>query len=592
MHFVKRTGLLVLAAVLLLTLTACGGSGQQRFDPEALTPAEQAASAAVAEQEFPAGWELKEVDVLQAEDLAAAIGGDVDLSAWDVSDASYAVILRAGEKADNGTDADESSASPADDAGSAVPEAAQTAGLATVVMLVDDEFDVVYCSSTFYNYDFGDERGDPDADADADGFDVQAARYDLVKAELEVEKYAAEHAEAVQAFQEAMAPGLDADPDYARTADYLVIAQTMDAAGYTDLVETAWCLRLRLDILEAAENGGSGLTRAEAVAAADTQVSLERQRWTLLGEWAEVERERAQLEEDRTADIAGFEAKAAEMQAADPDYLDSEDYLKLCLSSDEFTRYDTCLRQIELYRSTVETLDSARELSDRDEMDLVCALKNDQNQVDSDYINARRTYAQCLLDQEQFETEHQTELAAYDEALAAARERAGDDYASDMDFIKADVQYGGLVRQREAHSSAVAAAKADAEQILADGEAGAAEIRQKYADRMAKAAEEQAQQALVDYARGLEVTVGEYEAEPGQWCRLPQAYLDDQNDDLPCHVSHSHSGGSSHSGSTSGGTGSGGYDMPRDGESFSDYVKRVDPDLYESMQDSYNDAVG
>ena len=579
MHFAKRTGLLVLAAVLLLTLTACGGTAQRRFDPEALTPAEQVASAAVAEQKFPAGWELKEVDVLQTEDLAAAIGSNVDLSAWDVSDAAYAVILRAGEKADEAEDDDETSAANA-----------QTAGLATVVMLVDDEFDVVYCSGKFYNYDFGDERGD--ADADADGFDVQAARYDLVKAELKVEEYAAEHAETVQAFQQAVAPGLDTDPDYARTADYLVTAQAMNATDYTDLVEVAWCLQLRLDILEAAENGSSGLTRAEAVTAADTQVSLEQQRWTLLGEWAKVEQERAQLEADRTADIAGFEAKAAEMQAADPDYLDSEDYLKLCLSSDEFNRYDTCLRQIELYRSTVETLDNARELSDRDEMDLVCALKNDQNQVDSDYINARKTYAQCLLNQEQFEAEHQTELAAYDEALAAARERAGDDYATDMDFIKADVQYGGLIRQREAHSSAVAAAKADAEQILADGEAGAAELRQKYADRMAKTAEEQAQQALVDYARNLKVTVGEYEAEPGQWCRLPQAYLDDQNDDLPYHVSHSHSSGSSHSGSSSGGTGSGGYDMPRDGESFSDYVKRVDPDLYESMQDIYNDAVG
>lgn len=30
--------------------------------------------------------------------------------------------------------------------------------------------------------------------------------------------------------------------------------------------------------------------------------------------------------------------------------------------------------------------------------------------------------------------------------------------------------------------------------------------------------------------------------------------------------------------------------MPRDGESFSDYVKRVDPDLYDTMTDIYNDA--
>lgn len=31
------------------------------------------------------------------------------------------------------------------------------------------------------------------------------------------------------------------------------------------------------------------------------------------------------------------------------------------------------------------------------------------------------------------------------------------------------------------------------------------------------------------------------------------------------------------------GSGSGGYDMPKEGESFSEYVERVDPDLYDSL---------
>ena len=30
--------------------------------------------------------------------------------------------------------------------------------------------------------------------------------------------------------------------------------------------------------------------------------------------------------------------------------------------------------------------------------------------------------------------------------------------------------------------------------------------------------------------------------------------------------------------------------MPKSGESFSDYVKRVDPDLYNSMSDQYEAA--
>ncbi len=39
--------------------------------------------------------------------------------------------------------------------------------------------------------------------------------------------------------------------------------------------------------------------------------------------------------------------------------------------------------------------------------------------------------------------------------------------------------------------------------------------------------------------------------------------------------------------------GQGGYEMPNGSDdSFADYVQRVDPDLYNAMQDRYNEAVG
>lgn len=49
--------------------------------------------------------------------------------------------------------------------------------------------------------------------------------------------------------------------------------------------------------------------------------------------------------------------------------------------------------------------------------------------------------------------------------------------------------------------------------------------------------------------------------------------------------------GDSYSGSSykSNGTGEGGYEMPNEGDkSFADYVKRVDPDLYDNMNDAYD----
>ena len=55
--------------------------------------------------------------------------------------------------------------------------------------------------------------------------------------------------------------------------------------------------------------------------------------------------------------------------------------------------------------------------------------------------------------------------------------------------------------------------------------------------------------------------------------------------------SGSSSGKSSSDSSGSSGSTRNGYDMPKEGESFSDYVKRVDPDLYSDIQTKYNTAI-
>ena len=54
--------------------------------------------------------------------------------------------------------------------------------------------------------------------------------------------------------------------------------------------------------------------------------------------------------------------------------------------------------------------------------------------------------------------------------------------------------------------------------------------------------------------------------------------------------SSGNSSGKSSASSASTDTQGNGYDMPRVGETFSDYVKRVDPQLYSDMTDIYNAA--
>ena len=110
----------------------------------------------------------------------------------------------------------------------------------------------------------------------------------------------------------------------------------------------------------------------------------------------------------------------------------------------------------------------------------------------------------------------------------------------------------------------------------------------------------QEKEAFFEYACGVTADVTEYEAAKGQWGSIHPDYTAYQNQHLDYYTpsssssysgKSSYSSGSSYSGSSSSGTGAGGYDMPKDGESLSDYIQRVDPDLYDSMTDIYNDAV-
>ena len=165
-----------------------------------------------------------------------------------------------------------------------------------------------------------------------------------------------------------------------------------------------------------------------------------------------------------------------------------------------------------------------------------------------------------------------------------------------MDFIKADVQYGELIKQRDAHANAVDESKKAADEVKTEGEAAAAKLEEAYAEAKQAAAVKQAQANLLAYCTELNVTTGEYDAAADQWGRLPQEYLDYQNPLLSYYtppVSNSSGSGGSGSNKNSSGSssnkGAGGYDMPNENdESFSDYVKRVDPDLYNSMKDIYD----
>lgn len=74
-------------------------------------------------------------------------------------------------------------------------------------------------------------------------------------------------------------------------------------------------------------------------------------------------------------------------------------------------------------------------------------------------------------------------------------------------------------------------------------------------------------------------------------CLNCNAYIDE--DAMYCMDCIESSYSNKSSGSSTNSSGANGYDMPNEeDESFSDYIKRVDPELYDDLQDAYNDATG
>lgn len=579
----KLLAVLACALIFVLALSACG----QKFNSEELTASEQAAKAVVESIKFSSGEELKEVSVLQADDIAAALGNEVDISGWDISEARFAVILRTGSKTASADSTSESTDN------SAVSDS--TPKTRTAVALVGADNKVLYCSytrssvsessssvSATYDYTDGDSA-------------AQDARYELAQKTIAVEEYEKKNSEKVGEFNAAISEKLAADPNYHYTTEYINKAEEMKVSDYADLLEEVRVAEHIVEIYEQAEGGTATMNASDAANTAKVWESLEEQRWELLEDWAEVQHDFDALREKYADDVAAFESKIEAFKKDDAEYMYSVDYLKVCLSSEVYNNYDVYTRQIDIYSECIDNLVECMELSDTNEISYKCGLVSTMQESEIAYVNALKTYVQCIINKDKFESENKAALAAYDSALAAAKEKSGDDYAKDMDFIKADVQYGELVTQRDAHTSAVENSKADADKVKAEGEEKAAKLEEEFAAEKKAIAEKLAQANLLTYCTELKVEASEYDVESGQWGMLPQEYLDYQNPLISYYVASS---GSSYSGSkknyssgssgSSGKTGAGGYDMPNSSDkSFSDYVKRVDPDLYDSMVGRY-----
>ena len=616
----KRILALVLVLIMVLgTMTGCGK--MPKFNSSSLTEAQSYVKAAMADYEIHKNNEFKDAKVLLTDDLKADLAGTVDIEAWDVSDIKALVLVTIGPT--EGAASETSETAAADSAAVTMPDdeaegktdsktESKTSGTKTdekaqLLFLMDGSKDVIDTWTISTNIGVAaDDSGTSAADLlsqsknyTVDRDDKASVKMGIAIKELAMDNMLAEKPELAEAAA-ALETAYKGNKGYLNSEENIkAIDANADFKSYEKLFGELKILEEILAIHETKDILYYELEEKLDVIESDEEL-FENER-TIVRDLIEA---KAALNDHHAANKAAvdaFLAQAEPLKSKD-DYINSEAYVKLCIASEVLNTYDNLYRQVVLYEDALATIEKARATADVDEREYIINRGQTVMNYVPKYVESLKTHVQCIINQETFKSEKGGELAAYDKEVAAAKKAAGSDYKNDVDYLKVELKYKDITDAKSAHESAVKNSKAAVDSLVADRDAALEEMDAEEKERKQEVSEEQEQKALKDFVSADAGEVSEYDAEKGQFGYIHPDYAAWQNQNLNYYVpktsySSSYSSGKKYSSSSGS---SGGYDYdkgygytaPNPGESLSDYIKRQDPDLYNSITGRYNTVTG
>jgi len=569
----KRLLCLGLSAVMVLSMAACGKKDPslEAFSETALTEAQQYVYAAMDSYEIPDKEEdFKEARVMLTEDLAADLAGEVDIATWDVSEVDAVVVAYLGDK----TDEDAEDAEAKDD-------------WSPVVFLVGGEDKEVLYSRALKASKYEAAAVADDAESE-DGDSIKNAKKALAQAQLDAENYLAENTEALGDYPALLEAKIKENPDYVYSIEYFadLSADNSQAGFYAGHFRNIYRAEYRLAQLTAENPKDEALIEEDYL--------LFDSKFSILKSMYEIQQSIANL--DATAADQMTEYKAAlETAKSNENYFFDETYTRAAIANETANSYDVYLRQLAVYENSLAALEQIMASSDKAERDYLKARAELEDNHLANYSNMYKTYVQCLVNLSDFEASNADAMAAYEAEVEAIKEAEGDGYEDSVDYIKVQLKYEEMLESHEGFKNAIPLAKADMDSMKSEFDTALSELETEEKERLDANAILEEKNAFFEYACNATADVTEYEASAGQWGSIHPDYAEYQNEHLDYYSSSS--GGSSsskysnkYSNDSSSQKGEGGYDMPKEGESFSDYMKRVDPDLYDSITDRYNNA--
>ena len=577
----KRNLCLGLSLALVLGMTGCGSKNDEPktpvFSETELTEAQQYVYAAMDSYEIPDKEEdFKTARVFLTDDLAADLKGKVDITTWDVSEVDAIVVAYLGDKVEEGTTTSEGTEIASD--------------WSPVVFLIGGEDkEVAYTRAlkddTYAAASVEEAVGTVDADT------ITAAKKALAQAQLDAENYLEENKEKLGDYPALLESKIAENPDYVYSIDYFAdVTEGNSYQGfYAGHYRNIYRAEYRLNQLTAENPKDADLIEEDYLMFDD--------KFSMLKSMYEIQMTMAELDATSADQMKEYK-EILETVKTNEEYLFDETYTRASLANETANTYDICLRQLALYEDSLEALEKVMASADADERAYISERNGLIDEHMANYSNMYKTYVQCLVNLSNFEAENAEAMAAYNAEVEEVKEAVGDEYLDSVEYMKVELKYEEMLTSHEAFKNAIPLAKADLDAMKAEFDAALLELETEEQERLDAAVILKEKQAVFEYACQAEAAVTEYEAAKGQWGSIHPDYAAYQNQHLDYYTSYSnssYSGGSSYSsgssyGSSSSGTGAGGYDMPKDGESLSDYIQRVDPELYDSMTDIYNDA--
>ncbi len=528
----KRMVAFVLVLLMLSGLAGCSEKEKApTFSGTELTKAQSYAYEAIHRYEIAKGLSLLSAQVLFTEDINKAIPDNIITKDWDAVQDTRAIVLAKYGKSEAQADEAETS----DDG-----VAKEVEPSLVMAFFLNEEKETV-AELLVSGSNSGSSQSSA-AGAGPSGVSeefllvegsggVSYLRRMLAEAELRAEAFLTEHAE-----EEALAAFAEQMGSVEKTIEALGNAEVLRATGNDPTCLEYWeelwhCASLREEIkqVESLESlSGSEQFRAEELLDTDlARWGQMRELWEL---YAATAKELEEYEAAHGEELAPVQEAQAVFTA--DDWWDDAEYLRLCLGSEVLNQYDILLRQQRIYETSLTVLQDIGTEPDTTLREHMAAKLNRETEAFSQYSNAIKVYMQCVLNQENFLTENAAELSAYEAAEAAAREAAGENYAEDIEYLKVEITYEEMLKQRSAHESAVKNSKEAADEIRTGLDEELAKLDEKEATRRNELLVAEMTKQVKEYLSQAQESVSEYEAGPDQWGDLHPDFAAYQNEHL------------------------------------------------------------